>query len=88
MLNLSDGSREDERQRYETNPRVKTVWRFDLPRDANVMAEGLLMIPVSAEGICRGKAVDGMQVDWADKDLLLDHDVENTFCGTALAGEL
>ena len=55
MLDLSDGSREDGRHQRETDPHVKMVQRFDLPLDANVMADRLLMTPVSIKGICRGQ---------------------------------
>ena len=32
--------------------------------------------------------MDGRQFDQADKDLLLDHDVEIMFCGTTPAGDV
>ena len=55
MLDLSGGSRDGERRQRQTSPCVKAVRRFGLPRDCDVLAEGLLTTPVSVKDSRRGQ---------------------------------
>ncbi len=92
VLDLSDGWRDGKHRQRQTGTCAKAARQFVLPCDGNALVDGLLKMPVSAKGICRGQRCgwEAGRLGGRREDLLLRHgvDVKSTFCGTAPVGEL